>query len=239
MDRLTQEINSFKNLWKGGFKTGYKTKRNQKGIEEYLQNNIQNNITLLEIGCGGGQWTNFLHKLNRIHKIYAIDALSEEHNNFWNYVGEDGKNLIEYIQVNDFKLDCIPDDSLDFVFSYDVFCHISKKGQEEYLKNLYKKCRKECKLMIMYADAKKYLNNEPENTIFVKRYLPGGESKKYTSNNELIDAAVKDCDGRVIVGRWYWIGIDNFIGLCEEFGYVIEERDINIDKTNPITVFGK
>ena len=51
--KLIKEINSFKNLWKGGFRTGYSIKRNQKGIEKYLQKNKTGKYCL-EIGCGGG-----------------------------------------------------------------------------------------------------------------------------------------------------------------------------------------
>ena len=51
-------------------------------------------------------------------------------------LGYDKKDKITYFQVDDFSLDCIPSNSLDYVFSYDVFCHISYPGQREYLKNL-------------------------------------------------------------------------------------------------------
>ena len=43
------------------------------------------------------------------------------------------------------KIYCI-DVLLDYVFSYDVFCHISYSGQKKYLENLYEKCKINCKL---------------------------------------------------------------------------------------------
>jgi SAM-dependent methyltransferase len=235
--KLTNEINSFQSIWKGGFKTGYSIKRNQKGIEDYLKKNMKGNCCL-EIGCGGGQWSKFIYNLNRFDKIYCIDIFSDKYNKFWEYVGNDKKDKIEYFQVKNFSLDCISIDTIDYVFSYDVFCHISYSGQKEYLKNLYKKCKKNCEALIMYADAKKYLLSEPENLSHIKKYIPN-KGNNCKSDDELINACLMDKDGETYEGRWYWVGIDNFAILCIANNYKILSIDLNIDKTNPITLFTK
>ena len=254
--KLEKEIDSFKNLWKGGFRTGYdNVKRNKMELEEFIKKDIKSKYggNFLEIGCGGGQWSKIIYNEGIFNQMYCIDVLSETHNNFWNYIGEYDKSKIKYCQVNSFNLDCIPDDSLDYVFSYDVFCHISYSGIKEYLKNLYKKCRKNCKIVIMYADAKKFIESEPENIDFVIRqkkrcYLKLekiSKDKKYNMNNihelggvtEVIKHAIEDCDGYPYEGRWYFVGIDNFISFSNQ--YKIVNRDIDIDKTNPITILEK
>lgn len=235
--KLNNEINSFKNIWHGGFKTGYDFKRNQKGLELYLKDNLKGKY-LLEIGCGGGQWSKYIYNLNIFEKIYCIDILSAEHNNFWEYVGIEKKDKINYIQVNNFSLDFLEINTLDYVFSYDVFCHISYSGQKEYLKNLYDKCKNNCILNIMYADPKKYLSNEPEHLYHVKEYIPN-KGNNCKSNDELIDLCILDKDGIPSEGRWYWIGINNFVELCKLNNYNVLEEDLNIDKTNPITLFTK
>jgi SAM-dependent methyltransferase len=237
MNKLDKEIQSFQNIWRGGFKTGYNEKRNQKGIELYLKENAKGKC-LLEIGCGGGQWSKFIYELNIFDKIYCIDVLSEDHNQFWNYVGNEKKDKIEYFQVNDFSLNSIPNDSLDFVFSYDVFCHISYDGQKEYLKNLFDKCKAECELFIMYADASKYFKSEPEN---INNQYNEQKNKGFIANNneELIQLLVNDSNSEPVCGRWYWIGIDKFIELCYNYNYKVISKDLNIDKTNPITLFKK
>jgi SAM-dependent methyltransferase len=237
MDKTKQEIESFQNIWNGGFRTGYSTKRNQKGIELYLKENMKGKC-LLEIGCGGGQWSKFIYELNIFDKIYCIDVLSEEHNDFWNYIGHEKKDKISYFQVKDFSLDCIPNNSLDYVFSYDVFCHISYFGQEQYLKNLYNKCKSQCELFIMYADPYKYFNNEPEN-IYIQYKYAENRGINLKNNDELAKFLVDDCNSEPLPGRWYWIGIDNFIKLCNTNNYEVINRDLNIDKTNPITLFKK
>jgi SAM-dependent methyltransferase len=233
--KLTLCVNSFQNLWHGGFRTGYSEKRNQRGLEEYILPEVTNKC-VLEIGCGGGQWSKTMYE--RVDKLYCIDVLSSSHNQFWSYVGEDKRDKIRYCHVKDFSLSDIPDNSIDYVFSYDVFCHIPLSGHKEYLKNLHSKCKKGAKLCIMYADPEKYLLSESENLFHLKEYIPNkGENCK--SVQELIDACLIDEDGEPSEGRWFWIGIDKFVSLCKEYGYTIINEDLNIDKTNPITLFRK
>jgi len=237
MRKLQEEIASFQTIWKGGFKTGYSEKRNQRGIELYLKENLKGKC-LLEIGCGGGQWSKFIYELNIFDKIYCVDVLSEEHNQFWNYVGNDKKDKIEYFQAKDFSLDFIRENTLDYVFSYDVFCHISYSGQKEYLKNMYNKCKSQCKLFIMYADPYKFFNSEPEN-ITVQYIEQQNKGHIVKNEKELIQLLLNDCDSEPMIGRWYWVGVDKFSELCNSYNYKIISSDLNIDKTNPITLFEK
>jgi SAM-dependent methyltransferase len=235
-DKLRKELDDFRDLWHGGFRTGYGDKRNQGRIEAYLHETVPPGTCMLEIGCGGGQWSRSLARRCALQKLYCVDALPEAHNGFWNYVGAEHRGLIEYHQVFDFSLGCIPDDSLDYVFSYDVFCHISLSGQEQYLKNLRRKCRDGARLLIMYADPAKYLGSEPENLWFVRSHLPASQREGCSTVAEVIDAALADCDGASSPGRWYWIGVDRFVGMAEQYGYVVESRDMDIDLTNPLTL---
>ena len=48
-----------------------------------------------------------------------------------------------------------------------------------------------------------------------------------------------DYNGEKRQGRWYWIGIQKCIDICEKIGFTLIERDLNIDKTNPLTLFTK
>ena len=240
MKKLEREIKSFQKVWDGGYKTGYSKKRNQIGLEDYIKNNLSGQ-TLLEIRSGGGQWSKFISENTAFTKIYCIDVLSEQHNQFWNYVGEANKDKITYTQVEDFSLSFLEDNSIDYVFSYDVFCHISYSGLEQYLESLYKKCKVGAKLLIMYADPKKYLNSEPENKYHVIKYLPNKKFSYKISKRSLIKDALKDMDGEPsspeFEPRWFWIGIENFVKICKNKGFQIEIDDLNIDKTNPITLF--
>ena len=231
-NKLDTEIQSFKGIWKDGFRTGYQSLRNQMGIEEYLTQQLTDNEICLEIGCGGGQWSRHLYSL--VKSLHCTDILSPEHNKFWEYIGLEKKDKITYHTVTDSLLTPISNESLDFVFTYDVFCHLSLSTIDSYLENLYKKCKSGCKLLIMYADVHKFLKSEPRH---IKNFEK--EFNVFNDIEKLKITMIDDCDGKAKKGRWYWIGIDNFIKLCEKHGFTILERDLNIDKTNPLTLFCK
>ena len=91
----------------------------------------------------------------------------------------------------------------------------------------------------MYADPNKYLISEPENRNHVARYLPNKKLIYNFSRKRLIFDALEDFDGDPCEGRWYWIGKKNFLEACLNNGFEIIKEDINVDKTNPITLFTK
>lgn len=222
---LNLELESFNRLWSGGFRTGYSDKRNQKGLEQYLTDNLRNTDCVLEIGCGGGQWTKHITPL--VKKIICNDAKPASENHLYEYLDDFGINSedVEFHQAKDFSLDYIPDNSLDFVFSYDVFCHISLSGQSLYLENLYNKCKSGCRLVIMYADPYKFALSEPNRALEIKTLTP--------------EDLIRDCDSESYDGRWYWVGMENFLNLCKKYQYNVISEDLDIDKTNPITYFSK
>ena len=90
----------------------------------------------------------------------------------------------------------------------------------------------------MYADPTKYFKSEPNN---IKRQESEQRKKgaKFSNNEELIKILIDDCDSEPMPGRWYWISIKNFINLCSKYNYKILDNDLNIDKSNPITLFTK
>jgi 2-polyprenyl-3-methyl-5-hydroxy-6-metoxy-1,4-benzoquinol methylase len=231
--KLTKELNSFQNLWHGGFRTGYNVKRNQRGIEEYLKTIILPHHTVFEIGCGGGQWTRLLCGLS--DRVICNDAKTASDNRIIEYLQENQltTNNLQFFQAQNFELQEIEDNSLDVVFSYDVFCHISLSGQKEYIKNLYQKCKSGCVLMIMYADAHKYAKSEPEHISLA--FGPDA----INNLDYAIQNSIDDCDGDSHPGRWYFVGMNNFLKLCEDYGYKVIIPDLDIDKTNPITLFQK
>ena len=107
-----------------------------------------------------------------------------------------------------------------------------------YLENLYQKCKINSKLFIMYADPHKYFISEPEN-IFIQEREQKNKGAIFSNNKELIQILINDCDSEAMPGRWYWIGINNFVNLCSKYNYKVLDEDLDIDKTNPITLFTK
>lgn len=88
--------------------------------------------TILEIGCGYGRWTQFLQAL--CDRLIAVD-LSERcieacRKRFSRFAH------IEYHLNDGRSLEIIPDDSADFVFSFDSLVHADPATMEAYLSQL-------------------------------------------------------------------------------------------------------
>ena len=157
----------------------------------------------------------------------GLDALSAEHNHFWERVPR--KDGFQYFQVEDFQCNELKDNSIDYLFSYDVFCHISYSGCREYLKNLYPKLKNDAKCFIMIADRDKYSNQEGLNRLMSR------------TRHENLKDFLDDYDGPPENGRWYFYGIGKFCKLLEEFGYklILKDATLHSDKFNPTIYFKK
>ena len=88
--------------------------------------------SILEIACGYGRWTHFLHPL--CERLVAID-ISEEcvaacRERFA------GVSHIEYHVTDGKSLDMLPDHSVDFAFSFDSLVHADASVLEAYISQL-------------------------------------------------------------------------------------------------------
>jgi ubiquinone/menaquinone biosynthesis C-methylase UbiE len=118
------------------------------GIQEVINRTIVpfSNKTCLEIGCGGGVFTKVLSE--QFDVVIGIDVIPIH----------DGVRYhnVKYIELDnqDYKCTGIPDNSIDFVFSYGVFCHFSNDAIKEYLQSIYRVMKKggDCVIMISNFD---------------------------------------------------------------------------------------
>ena len=100
-------------------------------INEILFKYIKKDSTVLEIGPGGGRWTVELQKLAQNLIIADIskkclDICKERFKSLKN---------IEY-RLIDTRLDFIENDSIDHVWSYDVFVHINPSDVKNYIEDI-------------------------------------------------------------------------------------------------------
>jgi ubiquinone/menaquinone biosynthesis C-methylase UbiE len=98
-------------------------------IDHMLLKYIREGSTILEIGPGAGRWSETLQRLaNKL--ILAdisqtcLDICEKRYNNC---------NNIEYYLIADQGLAYIPDESVDYIWSYDVFVHINPSDIERYI----------------------------------------------------------------------------------------------------------
>jgi ubiquinone/menaquinone biosynthesis C-methylase UbiE len=96
-------------------------------IGEFLIPNIPEGGTALEVGPGGGRWTEVLQR--RVSRLYVADV-AERAIELCRDRFADCSN-IEYLLGDGSTID-VPDCSIDAIWSYDVFVHINPKDARSY-----------------------------------------------------------------------------------------------------------
>jgi hypothetical protein len=255
--RLRDELSSFRGLWKGGFFVGdpLDPMFSPHGVFGYvgvhhaiylacIKPYVDPQTVVAEIGPGRGAWTRTFRDAK---EVWALDALSAEHNRFWEYVGPSGS--IHYVQVSDFSCAELPDDGVDYLFSYDALCHVSFDGIEAYARNLYPKLRAGAHAFVMVADFEKYgafVESRDARSVFgafvgyfrnpvLRRLL---ERKAAELNRSLMaryEHFLAEPDEGA--GRWYHAGVERTCQLLERIGYRVVDRDMDIDPKSPIVHF--
>src|SRR5688572_5875873 len=92
-----------------------------------------NTITrVLEIGSGGGVFTKRI--IPRVDDLICIDVIPKPQ----------ALNGVQYIELGNQDYYCtgVNDDSIEFAFSYNCFCHLSNEAIREYLKSVNRVLRK-------------------------------------------------------------------------------------------------
>ena len=221
--KLSREIDSFQNLWRGGTtpsKYGWEKaakialdsgSHDMYKISELCLEPYSKNATIWDLGTNGGAWT---CRMKKASKIICSDILPAKHTGFYRNIPKDIKHKVFFHKVTDFKCSFLEENSIDLLFSYDVFCHISYSGAKAYIENMKSKLKKGANCFIMIADEIKYQD-------------PSGRDKlmKYAGFNSW-EEFVKDYDGEPNKGRWYFYGVERFYELLEKNGYKIIDKDV-------------
>jgi len=197
----------------------------------------------LEIGPGRGAWTKALLPSK---EVYALDALPEEHNKFFEYLGYP-KN-VQYFQVKDFKCEMLPDDYFDYMFSFGCLCHVSFEGIREYAVNVFPKLKRNSNCFWMVADYDKYnraISNLNDLSIWStlipgsRRYLPLKWYLLHLMKKEKLHCIKADENDDPKPGRWYHAGIERTCSMLKDAGYRIVDPDVGTCHRDPIIHFIK
>lgn len=100
--------------------------------DHFLKPYLSPDATVLEIGPGGGRWTRYMLG---VKKIYAVDYHAELLNKLKRNMGN---RNIEFVKNNGDDFPGIPDESIDFLFSFGTFVHLDVDIIEQYLKNMHR-----------------------------------------------------------------------------------------------------
>ena len=127
-----------------------------KVLKHYLSPYVTADASVLEIGPGGGRWTQFLMPAR---EIVLVDLNAE----FFPYLEDrfrDHAAKLRFYQTSGYELAGVETESVDFVFSFGTFVHIRPQGIDEYLAEISRVLRPGGVASIQYADrTKPYFGN--------------------------------------------------------------------------------
>jgi len=130
----------------------------------------------LEIGIGAGWWTRrLLEKFSHVTGLDLHDSPPFEHPKF------------TYLPVPDRDFTCgpVPDNSIDFVFSFGVFCHLTCEAQTAYLKALHRVLKPSGAGVVLFANGERhpeFLFNENYANRRVPEVKPGDSALWFCNN---------------------------------------------------------
>lgn len=138
--------------------TGYYERFNYGiGFDEVVNRTIlpfaNKEYTCLEIGCGGGVFTEVLSQ--HFGQVIAIDVIPEHY-------GVRYPN-VKFIELDSQDYDCtgVKSNSIDFVFSYGVFCHFSNDAIGKYVQSINRVLKKGSEGIIMISNFDKLKDEFP------------------------------------------------------------------------------
>lgn len=121
-------------------------------LADFILENINLDISIiLEVGCGEGQltipFTNKISKYIKDFKVVAYDLSIGPYSKSIDILKKKIQqaellNLITIIQGDVRKIDHFEDNSVDFIFSNDLFCDLDRIGLEKALNEFYRILRK-------------------------------------------------------------------------------------------------
>jgi hypothetical protein len=173
-------------------------------------------------------------------QVWCLDALSAQHNGFWDYVGH--APHVNYHQVVDYSCSMLPDDGIDFLFSFGCFCHVPFPGIALYMANLFKKLRGGAHCFVMVGDFEKY--NQALGALdrlSVYRALPKIAETALKAARRLLGSgptlkAIPAGDGPD-PNLWYHASVERTCAMLERLGYRVVQSDVGLCARDPIIHF--
>lgn len=120
-------------------------------VAEYIEPYVRPDAVCLEIGPGGGRWTQFLLAAR---ELVLVDLNAE----FFDYLRErfpEAVGRMRFYQTRGYELAGVADASVDFAFSFGTFVHIEPEGIDAYLGELRRVLRPGAIAVLQYADKTK------------------------------------------------------------------------------------
>jgi len=120
-------------------------------VKCYIRPYVDEQSVVLEIGAGGGRWTQFLTAARELHLV-------ELNPQFFPYLAERFAAVLPRIHFHEttgYELGAVPPASVDFVFSFGTFGHLDPSGIDLYLSEIRRVLKDGGTAVIHYADRTK------------------------------------------------------------------------------------
>jgi SAM-dependent methyltransferase len=117
----------------------------------YMMPYIRPESTGLEIGPGGGRWTQYLTKMKRLYVVDYHQVMLDEIK--W----LTGKPHITTVKNNGNDFPGVPDNAIDFLMSFDVFVHLDHDIIAAYLANMRRILKPDAVVLLHYSDKTKIM----------------------------------------------------------------------------------
>lgn len=251
-------LNSFSTIWREGYYEGDPLDPmapSSYGLFGYISSlratylacirpYIRPGMNVLEIGPGRGAWTKTMLQHNPAI-ITAIDVVDGEYAGFHDYVGR--HDNVRHVAVQDFELSDVPDASVDYFFSFGVFCHLKPEMCEAYVRSLSRKMKSGANGFLMIADFDKYnaCHAEPERWSALAA-LKGGGRRLPTLRWVIAKFAPEGLVNkpRLIkgvpaseTGSWFHWGTDAAVAALRASGFSVVAPDIMVNNRDPVIHF--
>jgi ubiquinone/menaquinone biosynthesis C-methylase UbiE len=119
--------------------------------DHFLLPYVTQETTALEIGPGGGRWTRYMLGVKRLYAVdFHQELLNELKSNF------SPKNLT-FVKNNGNDFPGMPNESIDFIFSFGTFVHLDVEIIDQYLRNMKTLLKPSSNVVIQYSDKSKPL----------------------------------------------------------------------------------
>ncbi len=96
----------------------------------YAERFLSADSVVLEVGPGGGKWSSRIAK--RVKRLVVLDVSQEMLQRTRARLEAEGVKNVEYVLGNGSDFQPVPDNFIDFFFSYDVFVHIAMEDTFHY-----------------------------------------------------------------------------------------------------------
>lgn len=141
---------AFLSTWPGGYRENWEVYGRVTGAAEAdvvarcLAPFYNRDHVVLEVGCGLGFWTD-RYLAPHFSRVVALDLISRPV-----FVAPN----IDYIEVPDRNYECfgVADESIDFTWSFGVFCHMTLEACQKYLDAIFRKSKAGARCSLYFSN---------------------------------------------------------------------------------------